>query len=98
MVEACDSDEQADVIVAAIEPQAMELVRDMNGNHVIQRVLAVMGNQRASFVSDSGQKLAPTQSIRVSSAGPLRRILVFAGMIWSSANAWLSPCTVTVVA
>lgn len=26
---------------------------------MIQRVLAVMGNQRASFVSDSGQKLAP---------------------------------------
>ena len=31
MVEACDADEQADPIVAAIEPQAMDLVRDMNG-------------------------------------------------------------------
>jgi hypothetical protein len=56
MVEAADADEQAEAIVAAIEPQAMDLVRDMNGNHVIQRMLAVMGKQRASFVFDLVQR------------------------------------------
>ena len=101
MVEVADADEQAEAIVGAIEPLAMDLVRDtkpnpylnlspnpslnpspspnpnpnpypnpdpdpnpsphphphpkphqvrdMNGNHVVQRMLAVMGKQRASL-------------------------------------------------
>ena len=49
MVEVADADEQAEAIVGAIEPLAMDLVRDMNGNHVIQRMLAVMGKQPASL-------------------------------------------------
>ena len=55
MVEVADADEQAEAIVGAIEPLAMDLVRDMNGNHVIQRMLAVMGKQRAAFVFELAQ-------------------------------------------
>tara|TARA_B110001452_G_scaffold3311_1_gene2945 strand:- start:371 stop:1213 length:843 start_codon:yes stop_codon:yes gene_type:complete len=56
MVEVADADEQADAIVGAIEQRAMELVQDMNGNHVVQRVLAVMGPQRSAFVYDLAQR------------------------------------------
>ena len=32
-----DTDEQVDMLIAAMEARIMELILDMNGNHVVQR-------------------------------------------------------------
>ena len=39
-------------LAAALRDRIMELVRDMNGNHVVQRCLASMTTAEASFIFD----------------------------------------------
>jgi len=50
MVECADTPEQTSAIAMAISPRTMDLIRDMNGNHVIQRCLASLPAQDSSFI------------------------------------------------
>ena len=50
MIECNDSERQVTAICGAIQPRIMELIQDMNGNHVIQRCLASLPADRSSFI------------------------------------------------
>ena len=50
MVECADTPQQTSAIANAISTRTMELIRDMNGNHVIQRCLASLPPQHSSFI------------------------------------------------
>lgn len=50
MIECHDSSKQADCISAAIHPRVIELIQDMNGNHVVQRCLASLPRDRTAFI------------------------------------------------
>jgi len=62
MIEAADTDAQLDVLIAALQARAMDLMLDMNGNHVVQRCLASLSVQRSSFIYDA----VLTECVRVS--------------------------------
>jgi len=62
MVEVADTDEQLDMLVAAMVDRVMDLILDMNGNHVIQRCLASLPPKRASFIYDAVRN----ETVRVS--------------------------------
>ena len=53
MVETADTAEQVSAISAAIRCNCMELIRDMNGNHVVQRCLACMAREQARATAAS---------------------------------------------
>ena len=57
-----DSEVQLDTIVSALSGRVMELILDMNGNHVIQRCLASLSHERSSFVYEAVR----TECVRVS--------------------------------
>lgn len=52
MVECADSYEQKSTIATAIMPRLMELIRDMNANHVVQRCLAALPSDLAAGIYD----------------------------------------------
>ena len=52
MVECASNAAQKSALAAALRDRIMELVRDMNGNHVVQRCLASMTTAEASFIFD----------------------------------------------
>ena len=52
MVECASNPAQKAALAAALRDRIMELVRDMNGNHVVQRCLASMTTAEASFIFD----------------------------------------------
>ena len=62
MVEVGDTDEQLSALVGSMTPRVMELILDMNGNHVVQRCLASLPPPRASFIYDAVR----TETVRVS--------------------------------
>ena len=47
MIEVADTEEQMDMLVAAMDARIMELILDMNGNHVVQRWCAASARWRA---------------------------------------------------
>jgi hypothetical protein len=53
MIEVADTDEQTHALVRAMEGGIMELILDMNGNHVVQRCLASLAPSSAAFVYDA---------------------------------------------
>jgi len=62
MVEVADTDQQLDMLIAAMAGRVMELILDMNGNHVIQRCLASLPPKRASFIYEAVRN----EAVRVS--------------------------------
>ena len=63
MVETADTAEQVSAISAAIRCNCMELIRDMNGNHVVQRCLACMAREQARATAASLPRLPPHQPL-----------------------------------
>jgi hypothetical protein len=41
LIETLTSREQVDLVIASLQPGVVSLIRDLNGNHVIQRCLQV---------------------------------------------------------
>ena len=58
-----DTAEQVSAISAAIRCNCMELIRDMNGNHVVQRCLACMAREQARATAASLPRLPPHQPL-----------------------------------
>lgn len=53
MIEYVHTDEQVDMIIAALSGRVVELVKDLNGNHVIQKCLTRLGAERCQFIYDA---------------------------------------------
>ena len=53
MLEAAETDEQLDTLIGALNARVMDLILDMNGNHVVQRCLASLKPERAAFVYEA---------------------------------------------
>lgn len=53
MVEYVSTAEQIDIIVLALKDRVVELVQDLNGNHVIQKCLNKLGPENSQFIFDA---------------------------------------------
>jgi Pumilio-family RNA binding repeat len=53
MVEYVSTPEQIDIIVLALKDRVVELVQDLNGNHVIQKCLNKLGPENSQFIFDA---------------------------------------------
>jgi hypothetical protein len=53
MIEFVHTDEQVDMIIAALNGRVVDLVKDLNGNHVIQKCLTRLGAERSQFIYDA---------------------------------------------
>ena len=62
MIEVADTDAQLDTLIGSLEGRVMDLITDMNGNHVVQRCLATLAADRASFIYTA----VTAESVRVS--------------------------------
>ena len=50
MIEHLRTDNQVNVIIQALSFKVVDLVQDLNGNHVIQKCLQILGAQRCQFI------------------------------------------------
>ena len=62
MIEVADTAAQLEMLIAAMAPRVMELILDMNGNHVVQRCLASLAPHHAAFIFEAVQ----AETVRVS--------------------------------
>ena len=53
MIEYVQTDEQVDMIIHSLSHAVVELVQDLNGNHVIQKCLTRLGAERSQFIYDA---------------------------------------------
>eukprot|EP00884_Botryococcus_braunii_P019974 jgi/Botrbrau1/6660/Bobra.0202s0008.1 len=53
LIETLTSTEQINLVVESLSGGVVELIRDLNGNHVIQRCLQRLGAERSQFVYDA---------------------------------------------
>ena len=53
MVEYVSTPEQIEIIVLALKDRVVELVQDLNGNHVIQKCLNKLGPENSQFIFDA---------------------------------------------
>ena len=53
MIEFINTDEQVQTIVFALSERVVELVQDLNGNHVIQKCLNKLGAEKCQFIYDA---------------------------------------------
>ena len=53
MIEHVHTDDQVDMIIAALTGRVVDLVKDLNGNHVIQKCLTRLGAERCQFIYDA---------------------------------------------
>lgn len=53
MVEYVSTPEQIDIIVMALRDRVVELVQDLNGNHVVQKCLNKLGPENSQFIFDA---------------------------------------------
>lgn len=53
MIEFLHTSEQVDMIIQALSPHVVDLVQDLNGNHVIQKCLTRLGAEQSQFVYDA---------------------------------------------
>ena len=53
MIEYVNTDEQVETIVQSLSPRVVELVQDLNGNHVVQKCLNRLGAERCQFIYDA---------------------------------------------
>lgn len=52
MIEHLYNEEQINLIIQSLSPKVVDLVQDLNGNHVIQKCLQVLGAERSQFIYD----------------------------------------------
>lgn len=50
MIEHLHNDQQIDLVIQALSLKVVDLVQDLNGNHVIQKCLQVLGASRCQFI------------------------------------------------
>ncbi|KIV86091.1 hypothetical protein, variant [Exophiala sideris] len=53
MIEFVHTPEQIDTIIKALSPRVVDLVQDLNGNHVVQKCLTRLGAERSQFIYDA---------------------------------------------
>eukprot|EP01026_Neomeris_dumetosa_P063451 TRINITY_DN6023_c0_g2_i4.p1 TRINITY_DN6023_c0_g2~~TRINITY_DN6023_c0_g2_i4.p1 ORF type:complete len:615 (-),score=73.75 TRINITY_DN6023_c0_g2_i4:38-1882(-) len=53
LIETLKTQEQIDLVIGAFEPGVVDLIMDLNGNHVIQKCLQKLGSQTSRFVYDA---------------------------------------------
>ena len=53
MIEYVNTDEQVETIVQSLSPRVVDLVQDLNGNHVVQKCLNRLGAERCQFIYDA---------------------------------------------
>ncbi|KIX09150.1 uncharacterized protein Z518_00228 [Rhinocladiella mackenziei CBS 650.93] len=53
MIEFVHTPEQVDTIIQALSGRVVELVQDLNGNHVVQKCLTRLGAERSQFIYDA---------------------------------------------
>lgn len=53
MIEFVHTPEQVETIIQALSDRVVELVQDLNGNHVIQKCLTRLGAERSQFIYDA---------------------------------------------
>ncbi|KAJ9617021.1 hypothetical protein H2200_000742 [Cladophialophora chaetospira] len=53
MIEFVHTPAQVDTIIQALSPRVVELVQDLNGNHVVQKCLTRLGAERSQFIYDA---------------------------------------------
>ncbi|KAK7353080.1 hypothetical protein VNO80_18516 [Phaseolus coccineus] len=56
LIETLDSDDQISLVKSAIQPGFLDLIKDLNGNHVIQRCLQCFSCQDNQFIFDASVK------------------------------------------
>ncbi|QCE15885.1 hypothetical protein DEO72_LG11g2897 [Vigna unguiculata] len=56
LIETLDSDDQISLVKSAIQPGFLDLIKDLNGNHVIQRCLQCFSSQDNQFIFDASVK------------------------------------------
>nr|KYP75641.1 Pumilio domain-containing protein C6G9.14 [Cajanus cajan] len=56
LIETLNSAEQVSMVKSAIQPGFLDLIRDLNGNHVIQRCLQCLSCQDNQFIFDAAVK------------------------------------------
>jgi len=53
LIETLSSPEQVQIVIKALEPGVVSLIKDLNGNHVVQRCLQRLGPRDSQFVYDA---------------------------------------------
>lgn len=53
MIEFVHTTPQVDTIIQSLSPRVVELVQDLNGNHVVQKCLTRLGAERSQFIYDA---------------------------------------------
>lgn len=53
MIEFVHTASQVDTIIKSLSPRVVELVQDLNGNHVVQKCLTRLGAERSQFIYDA---------------------------------------------
>lgn len=53
MIEFVHTPEQVDTIIRSLSERVVELVQDLNGNHVVQKCLTRLGAERSQFIYDA---------------------------------------------
>ncbi|KAJ9625485.1 uncharacterized protein PV06_01772 [Exophiala oligosperma] len=53
MIEFVNLPEQVDTIIQSLTPRVVDLVQDLNGNHVVQKCLTRLGADRSQFIYDA---------------------------------------------
>ncbi|XP_076915705.1 putative pumilio homolog 8, chloroplastic [Bidens hawaiensis] len=56
LIETLKTREQVKLVISAIEPGFLALIKDLNGNHVIQRCLQCLGNEDNKFIFEAAMK------------------------------------------
>eukprot|EP00775_Hariotina_reticulata_P010966 gene10966-11121_t len=56
LIETLTSREQRALVISALGPGVVSLIKDLNGNHVVQRCLQRLGPDDSQFVYDAAQK------------------------------------------
>jgi hypothetical protein len=56
LIETLKTPEQISLVIAALEPGVVTLIKDLNGNHVVQRCLQRLTNEDNQFLFDAAAK------------------------------------------
>jgi hypothetical protein len=56
LIETLTSREQRALVISALTPGVVSLIKDLNGNHVVQRCLQRLGPDDSQFVYDAARK------------------------------------------
>ncbi|KAJ7570225.1 hypothetical protein O6H91_01G110600 [Diphasiastrum complanatum] len=53
LIETLTSPEQVDIVIRSLQPGVVNLIKDLNGNHVVQRCLQHLSNKDSQFIFDA---------------------------------------------